>query len=326
MALAAADFEHAMSQLLPQGAVWEQFRERIHVLLAAMSQEPARLVVDGLAALESQIPDSTAADLDHFERIVGAPTENLTDAERLARIRSLLFGRRHVDQPYLEQVVQAMAGDTNVRLFSRLFAAPCGAGVSRCGDRLSCGEWRATWLCELMPNVVQATPDGFGSWTGFTSHVAGATYSPVTFLQTAAQVGIPDLAGAVIDLDSSAGDSATVYASVWIKAVSADFDARVRIRRRDGSFAGTGLTAVTNQWRFMSVEQALGTGSTSAQLQLVSVTGTHDAYVSWAVAGVRNTSLENRISALFPIHTHGWFSVQNEFALLVEGDQDEVQF
>src|SRR6476646_4909515 len=235
MSLAAADFEHAMSQLLPQGAVWEQFRDRVHVLLAAMSQEPARLVTDASTFLESQIPDNASTDLDHFERIVGAPTEDLTDPERLSRIRSLLFGRRHVDRAYLEQVVQAMVGDSAVvTLFDRTFP-PAAAGACNVGDSLASGDWDCAWLCESMARVGTTAPDTFtGGWSGLTSVSADAANSPVTLTATADAATIPSAGWALTALDASIPDDATVRATIWVKPTS-NCQIRWGLRQQDGS-------------------------------------------------------------------------------------------
>lgn len=318
MAFTAQDFEDGMSQLLPQGQVWEQFREQVHVLLRALSQEPARLAADAALALEAAIPDNANTDLDAFERIVGAPDTDLTDAERLARIQSLLFGRRHVSLGYLQDLVRVMAGDSNVVLFNRAYA-PAAVGELNVGDSLAVGEWDATCLCELMAEAIapMGDPDDFGAWTGFTAIAPASQNSPVTQAATAARVDLPDTAGrAFVDLDTDlliAGKSA--YLSIWIRSVAAPGVLNLEFLSRAGATSSMQFSVPADTWHKLSIEYPVGSGATTPRFQLFVDDDSNPTFdLSYACAGARDVALQDRISALFPIHTHVHYAVQGEFS------------
>lgn len=320
----AADFEHAMGQLLPRGRVWEQFQQASSDLLTALAQEHARLSAAAELSLNEAIPDNADTDLAHWERIVGAPDTNLTDAERLARIRSLLFGRRHVSLSYLQGVVQAMAGDTNVLLYNRVYE-PGAAGLANVGDSLAVGEWDATWLCELYPNALgMTTPDTFNEWAIFDTYTANTTRSPVAQTQTADTVQLPVSPDeAARDIAGTANDD-TVYASIWCQAVAA-CDIIFGVIGRDGVERSTTFTLPAGVWNKLIISKSVGSGGSTPQLFMRGVGSDRDFYVSWVVAGIVDTDLEDRITALFPIHTHGHFGVQGEWATSkAHADQTEV--
>lgn len=322
----------ALARLLPQGPAWAPSDQTdgadpFSLLLNALSQEPARLDASVEALLEQIIPDNAQTDLDAWERIVGAPTENLTDVDRLARIRGILVNSREVTQAYLELAAQQMAGDSNVKLFNRT-GPRCAVGASNVGDRLRVGEWDFAWLCELWPNVLGVTPDDFAAWTGFSGVSNAAQRSPVTLLQTADSLTIPFGSFATTPLVGTDDDD-TVYSSFWIYANSSTPRViEVSYLKRDGtSGTATAFTLTGQRWHKISHSAALGAGATAPLLRVAALVGAQAAYLSWAVAGVVDTPLQARISALFPIHTRGHFAVQGEYTtLLANGDQLAVMW
>lgn len=327
MAFTAQDFEDGMSQLLPQGQVWEQFREQVHVLLRALSQEPARLAADAALALEAAIPDNANTDLDAFERVVGPPDTDLTDAERLARIQSLLFGRRHVSLSYLQDLVRVMAGDPGVTLLNRAYA-PAAVGELNVGDSLAAGVWDATWLCEYMKNalgyVTAVTPDDFDSWTGFLSVVSASQQSPVTEGTTAARVSVPaDPSRAYINISPLiVAADLTAYLSIWVRPVSGTGHLTIEYKDREGGVTSTSYVLELGIWHKLILEAPAG-GDLSAQPRFQLYTNSVSAQtfdVSYAVAGARDSALEARIKALFQIHTFGDFAIQGEFDVSLAQD------
>lgn len=332
MAFTSQDFEEASALLLPQGRVWEQFREQVHVLLRAMAQEPARLAADAEAALEAAIPDNALTDLDAFERIVGAPDTDLTDAERLARIQALMFGRRHVNLAYLQDVVRAMSDHTTDATLANRAYPPAAVGELNVGDSLAAGEWDSTWLCELMQNVLTVSQDHFSSgWTGLTSVSSNAARSPVTLAQTAAAVTVPSASWASTPMVGPSDDISTfapeavVYASIWIFAVGAAATIDIGFLQQDGASAVYATYALErDRWFKISFEGSTGTGS-NAPLFRLRASAPAPVYLSWQLAGVRDLALQARVSALFPIHTHGHFAVESEFTTsLAHSPQYEV--
>jgi uncharacterized protein YmfQ (DUF2313 family) len=327
MSISAADFEYAMSALLPQGPVWDRFRETSNDLLSALAQEPARLVEDADATLEGHIPDSSSADLDHFEKIVGVPDSDLTDAERLVRIQTLLFGRRKVTRAYLEQILQTLAGDANVTLLQRAYA-PAAAGVMNVGDSLASGEWDYTWLAEYMPDATAlGTPDVFSDWSGFVAVADNNQPSPVTLDTTAARATIPATPTvAYRDLDTTVvANGSVVYASIWVRPVSVSCQLNLSLLGRGGGTTTTSHTCEVGAWTKLSVEGATGTGATTPRIRLSVTGGAQQFDLSWLSVGVRSSVFEAATAEFFPIHTQGHFSVQGEFATsLAHADQLEV--
>lgn len=326
--------EHALmlSRLLPQGPAWAPSDETDGdntwtKLLNAFSYEPARVDAAALLLLEQIIPDNANTDLDAWERIVGAPDEDLTDAERLARIQSYVYGRRRVNRGYLEDVVQAMAGNEDVRLFNRVGPRACTGELTGCGDRLRSGEWDFTYLCELMPNLLGVAFDAFTAWTGFSATSDAAATSPVTLLTTADQVTVPNATYGSTPLVGTA-DGDTVYASLWIFVSGSGTQGfKFGFLGRDNVASETTFTIVKGVWHKLSHEASIGTGATAPLLRLKATSGTPVTRLSWAVAGARDSSLEARVHALFPIHTTGHFGVVGEYeTLLANEDPTEVSW
>lgn len=326
MSLSAADFELAMAQLLPRGRVWETLQEETSTLLTALAQEFARLVEAAELSLEEALPDNDNTDLDHWERIVGAPEEVLTDAERLARIRTLLFGRRHVNRAYLEQLMQSLSDDPGTVLLNRAYPI-AEVGVMGAGDSLAAGEWESTWLCEYMRGALVAGPDEFTLWSGFGAIAPDSQNSPVSLEMTAATVTLPAAPSrAGVDMDTDiAVDLAAAFGSVWIYPLT-DFTLHIGFLRRDNTESVQVLDLSAGVWHRVETTYSvgLGSGSTTPRFILSSASGTPSCYISWAVAGIRNEPLEARMREYFPIHTSGHFAVQNEYSVILGQDQEEV--
>lgn len=325
MSLNAQDYIDTAATLLPQGPVWDQFRESSVPLLSALCQEPARVAQDADLALEGQIPDSANTDLDHWEEIVGPPDTELSDAERLTRIRSLLFGRRKVDRSYLQEVVQAMVGEgAVVALFHRAFP-PAAVGACNVGDSMAVGEWDYAWLCEYMANAHPDGFDSFNSWTGLTSYSADAARSPVTLELSADSATIPSAAAAYRVLAGTFANDATVRTSVWVRP-TADATISLGLRQKDGStIVSTAFACAGGAWHKLIYTGSIGTGSSAPAMTLRATGSPVVAALSYQVCGVIDAALEARIAALFPIHTKGHFAVVGEFdASLEHADQLQV--
>ena len=319
--------EHAamLARLLPQGPAWltsdETDGENMWTkLLRAFSHEPARVDEAALLLLEQIIPDNENTDLDAWERIVGVPEENLTDAERLSRIQAHVYGRRKVNRAYLEGVIQAMSGNPTARLYHRT-GPRCAAGVSNVGDRLRVGEWNYTYLVELMRNILAVAEDEYFSWTGFVTVTDDAADSPVTLLQTAAVVELGATHATTSLSETVNGD--TVYSSIWVRnASSAPVDFEMSYLKRDNTGSTPQISTLQGElqhpiWHKITYEAGIGSGATSPRLRIRCPDGTADLELSWTVAGVRNAGLQERIHALMPIHTRGHFGVYGEYATIL---------
>ena len=332
--------EHSLMlhRLLPQGPAWATSDQTDGTdtwtkILDAFGAEPARVDAAALLLLDQIIPDNANTDLDAWERIVGVPEEDLTDAERLARIQAHIYGRRKVNRSYLEQVIQTMAGDPIVKLFHR--AGPAfAAGISNAGDCIRNGPWNYTWLCELYGNNSSApTPDTFASaWSGFVTVTDDAANSPVTLDATAAEAELGNTNASLL-LQLPVGSDETIYSSLWVRNVSASaLTFEMSYLKRDNTSSAAQTTVLQGEgadpvWHKIAYEAAIGAGATPPALRLRSPAGTRDVELSWCVVGIRDAALEARIEALVPIHTRGLFGAQGEYeTLLAHEDQLEVCF
>jgi uncharacterized protein YmfQ (DUF2313 family) len=330
--------EHAqmLARLLPQGPAWATSdqtdgEDTWTKFLAAFGEEPARVDAAALLLLNQIIPDNDDTDLDAWERIVGAPEEDLSDAERLARIQAHIYGRRKVNRSYLEQVIQAMAGDTGVKLYHRVGPA-FAVGLANVGDASRNGPWNYTWLCELYGSSSPApTPDTFASaWSGFVTVTDDVADSPVTLDVTGAQAELGNT-NAVLLMQMPVGSNETVYSSFWIRnASTAPLTLEVSYLKRDNTSSAAQTTVLQGElqhvvWHKITYEASVGSGGTTPALRLRSPAGTRDVELSWCVLGIRDAALEARIEALFPIHTRGHFGVLGEYeTLLSHADQLDV--
>lgn len=327
----ATDHAAMLARLLPQGPAWltsdETDGENMWTkLLRAFSHEPARVDEAALLLLEQIIPDNANTDLDAWEQIVGVPEEDLSDAERLARIQAHLYGRRRVDRPYLEGVIQAMAGNSAAKLYHRT-GPRTAVGQCNVGDRLRVGAWDFTYLVEYMRNILFVAQDEFFSWTGFVTVTDDAADSPVTLDVTAAVVELGSTHATTALGETVDGD--TVYASLWVRNVSSSpVDFEMSFLKRDNTGSTPQISTLQGElqhpiWHRVTYEASVGAGATVPRLRMRCPDGTSDLELSWTVAGIRNAGLEARIQALMPIHTRGHFGVFTEYETLL-GHEDQL--
>jgi hypothetical protein len=289
-----------------------------------MAIEPARVGASYDLILEEAIPDNAATDLDAWERIVGVPVDSLTDAQRLARIREILVGPGASDLSTLEDWIQAISGNPAAKLFNRIGPrSATGAALAQCSDRLRAGQWDYTALCELMPNVLGVAPDAFEAWTNVSS--ATTATSPVTLASTADTFPMPPIAWGFIETPLvGVVNGATVYASAWVRPNIAE-DIGFGFLGRDNVTTGAIFTCTANTWHRLTYEGPIGSGATTPLLRVTSQLGSAVVAMSWAVAGVRDVALQNRIMERFPLHTRCHFGVVGEYeTLLSHADQTAV--
>jgi hypothetical protein len=303
----ATEYSRIFKTLLPEGPAWPQETGEVSAfddVIRALTQEPARIDAAALLLLDNLIPDNANANLTAWERLVGAPDTNMTDAERLARIRGLIRASGEVSLAELEPAFQAMAGDTNVRLYNRYvprMSVGSGAGSA-------CGYSNFVWCCEYMPNILSAGPDDFGSWYSFNTVTNDDAQSPVTFEQTAATV---TFSGSASQYLQSTADEDIVYFSVWVKATTNGLFS-IQISGRDGGAPSTTpYDLPLGVWCKLSFEQSVASGGATPAVLLEGSSG-DDYHLSWAVAGVRDYALEARLKALTQIHTRGLLGVYGE--------------
>jgi len=309
----ATEYGRLFKGFLPEGPAWPQETGEVGAfddLIRALTQEPARLDAAALGLLENLIPDNANTDLSAWERLVGAPDTNLTDAERLSRIRGMLRASGEVSRAELEPAFQAAAGDANVKLFDREIPS-FQAGYSGAGEPAGLANF--TWVCELMPNILDALPDAFNGWGTFNTAVDADAQSPVTYDETAATVTFSGAAS--VELLNTA-DEDVVYFSIWVKAVT-DGAFSIQISGRDGGAPSTTpYDLPLGVWHKLYFEQSLGSGGSTPYV-LIEGTAGNDYRLSWAVAGVRKPELEADLAALTQIHTRGIFGVQGEWETLL---------
>jgi len=328
MSLTAIEHALMLGRLLPEGPAWATSDQSagaddLHLLLSALAREPARVGADYDLILEELIPDNANTDLDAWERIVGVPVNPLTDAQRLARIRAILNGPDSPTLELLELFAQLMAGNPDVRMFNRV-GPRSATGGAQCGDRLRAGPWEFAALCELMPNVLGVGPDEFESWTNVST--AAADGSPVTIAFTADMFPMPPIAWGFIETPLvGVVDGDIVYASVWLKTSDAE-SFGFGFLGRDGVVTGKIFQCESGRWHRLEYEAPIGFGSTTPFLRLTSATGTAFVSMSWAVAGVRDVALQNRILERFPLHTQCHFGVIGEYETLLSHDPSETDW
>lgn len=325
-------YAHVIRKLLPRGKAWEfatAASARVwDSLVSALSQEPQRVEDDAYGLLDKVIPDNANTDLDFWEEIVGVSDEQLTDEERLARIRAILYGPPDVNLASLQTQAQLMANDANVRLFNRAFP-PAAAGVCNAGDSLAVGEWDFTAACELYLQIaLQSDPDDFAAWTGFVASSFNSQQSPVTLLQSAARVTLPG--GGVragVDLDAPADSE--LFCTIWARPVTTERSILVELLRRDGTTVSTTFTCMPDVWHKLTFTPgSVGSGGTTPRFRVGHASvGNIVCDLSWSLVGVSDQGLQERIAALFPVHTRVHFGVQGEFeTILSHEDQLEVTF
>ncbi len=334
--MSVADYTHALRKLLPQGRAWEFITApgtfAWDALLTALAGEAQRIEDDGYLLLNKVIPDNANTDLDMWEEIVGVSDEELTDAERLARIRTILYGPPDVNLASLQTLARLLANDNAVALFNRVYE-PFAAGLANAGDSLASGEWDFTWLLESMHNVTGADPDNFSVWTGLTAVTPDVAQSPVTLDTTATAATIPSAAWASEDLSGpSATDSGfesgdVLRVSLWVYPITVAATIRLGLRAQDGStITDTSWTLTPDRWHKITHEGTTTTGSSAPQMLLRATGGDRNVYLSWHVAVVKDLDFEARVASFFPLHTRGVFAVINEYATLLSHDPLEVIF
>ncbi len=322
------DYVLGLKQRLPTGDVWPTSDETDgttawDALLEALAQEPARVDADALALIEKVIPDNDDTDLEAWEEALGAPDENLSDDERLARIRAILRQRGELDRATLEAVIQKLAGDdAGVSLFNRAYPPDMGAGNTVAGGGCSGTALQPyLWLCELWPNVLTAAPDAFSVWTGFTSVSDYIIESPVTLTETAALV---TLGAGGASRAFAAADDETAYASIWVWLDPAASVAFGLYRRSGGAPVYTTFADLTPlRWHRLTYEGSVGAGGADPAVVIAAAPSTN-MRLSWCVVGVRNAKLESAVTALMPMHTRGKFGVQGEYATILSHDPEEI--
>lgn len=328
MSLTALEHALMLGRLLPEGPAWPTSEQSggaddFNLLVRALANEPARVGASYDLIVEEAIPDNANTDLDHWELIVGIPVDPLTDDERLDRIRALLNGPDTPDRSTLEEFIRHMAGNDDVKLFNR--AGPrSAAGLMQCGDRLRGGPWEYAALCELMPNVLSVGPDAFEAWTGFGA-AGPSVISPVTLAATADQFPVPSSSYASAPLN--APDGATVYASVWIFIAGTGTHSIVfGLLGRDNVASETPYVLTKGVWHRIEHEGPIGTGVVVPLLRLKADSSAPVACLSWAVAGVRDLGLQDRIMERFPLHTYCHFGVIGEYETLLSQDPIETSW
>ncbi len=319
------EYARLLKTLLPPGDAWPHETDETSAfdgLIRALCVEHARVDAAALYLLDTIIPDNANTDLDAWERLVGAPPVNMTDEERLERIRGILRAVSAVDRASVESAIRALSGYPGAVLYDR--GRPSfAAGSGNAGD--SCGEHGHQWLCELYPNLLSVAYDDFESWTGFDTVANDDAQSPVTLDQTAAEVSF-DFSDAP-HVSFSAPDGAEGYCSFWVKPAT-DETLSVRFIQRDGSTLSTLLSVelTADLWHRIEYRAGVGTGGSDPQVRLSTPGSLTFCKLSWAVAGIRDAALEARISALTQIHTRGIFGIQGEYATLLGQNQMEVSW
>lgn len=326
--MSVADYTHALRKLLPSGKAWEfVWASGAYVwdsLLNALGAEPQRIEDDGYLLLHKVIPDNDNTDLDLWETIVGTPETELTDAQRLARVRGILVGRTDITRAQLQAAIRIAAGDDGVMLYNRAYE-PFAVGLCNAGDSLAVGEWDYAWLLELLPSMFATSPDAFTGWSGFDALSTNNQRSPVALTLTAdtAQFPVsPDKA--TCDLTGTASQD-DVYMSVWVKA-TADVTIEFGITGKDGTERSDTFALVANGWNKITTRQSVSVGGSTPNAFLRSSAPAIDVYISWFVAGICDDELVDRISPMFPIHTRGVIGVQGEYATLLAQEPLEVTY
>lgn len=331
--MTADEYALFLRMRLPRGDAWPSADDTdgttgFDKLLSALAQEPARIDDDAMALLEKIIPDNASTDLDAWEEVFGAPDTNLTDAERLARIKAKLRKQQEIDRGTLEAYARKMADDEGVVLLNRA-RYNASVDIVCAGDNV--GDHSFTWLCELYPNILAAAPDDFEAWE--TPHGPGPWVdnndgqSPVTLSATAAHRLHTIAYSGRLRIEMAAEDGDTARASVWVKVAGDDCTAYLSFLERDGTNGTPSEFAITGGvWHRLTHEASVGAGASVPKFQLWFDTGFADpeVHLSWAVAGVVDTALEERIAAAFPLHARGEFGVQGEWATLLEQDPKEA--
>lgn len=316
------EYASMLKARLPEGPAWATSDETDGLtaydgVINALTQEPARIDQAANDVLDKIIPDNANTDLDAWEVELGSPDQNLTDAQRLDRIRGMLNYTGDITLEGLQSAARLSAGNSSVKLFNRA-RQNCAAGVANAGD--ACGSRAFTWLCELWPNVFSAQGDALWSGTDVTANVAR---SPVTLAQTAQRAAFASpeyVSNTLVDVPNDTD----VYFSIWVRSVSGTADISLRLLGRDNTLTAAGGYTVGTGWRRLFYQASVGTGVTTPEARIYSNGET--IYLSWSCAGIRDTRLENEIKARFPIHTRGWFGVIGEYETLLGQDQTKVTF
>jgi hypothetical protein len=317
----AADYIQGLKQRLPTGDAWPTSDESDGTsawdqLLAALAQEPTRVDTDALALIDKVIPDNADTDLVEWEKIVRAPDENLTDEERLGRIRSILRSRGEVDLVTLQSAIRALASDDNVKLFNRAYPY-VRTGALSAGT--GCDDQPHLWLCELYPNLNTFTPDtadDLAEWVGFSAATIGGSFadSPVS-LAACSQVTFAAATPVEREIPNVPNGS-TLRMSFWIYWHTTHSVTIEVFDRAGASVYGEARAFTPDVWHRVSITVPAGTGGADPKLSLTTAAG-EVADLSWFCAGLVDTSLEARVRALVPMHTRGVIAIQGEYELLL---------
>ncbi len=319
------EYARLFVSLLPPGEAWPHETDeasKFDDLIRALSQEPARVEADGLLVLDSLIPDNENTDLDAWERLVGGPDTELTDEERLARIRGILRASGDVNLESLQAAFELLADDPDIILYNR--ARPSfEVGLSNVGDAV--GDFSAYWLVELYDDLLQEALTGtWATRSGSVAVLVNNELSPVSLTMTADQYTMG--AGAEIEnaFDVAVADDETVYASVWVKP-STTGTVEFSLADKAGALQTTAFELTGGLWHKLMIEESVGSGGSDLALVL-STPSALVIHVSWGVAGVKDPELEQRMIALTQIHTRGVFGVKTEYATLLAQDNAEVVY
>lgn len=315
----ADEYALGLKRRLPEGDAWPTAEETDgttawDLLLNALSQEPARVDEDAVGLINKVIPDNEDTDLDAWEVELGLPDEDLTDPERLARIRAFLRARGEVDLVTLQDVARKLAGDdTGVKLFNRAYPPTAPAAGSGCDYQ------PFLWLCELYPDLNTQVHDSsadLAEWTGFsgTSVTGSFSASPVTF-EFCPQVNFAALTPVEREL-AGVPDDATVSLSFWIYFHTAQTLTIEIFDRANASAFGEVRSYTPDVWNRVALTFEAGAGAFDPKLTLTTV-ASEVADLSWFCAGVTDSALEAKISAVMPMHTRGRFAIQGEYETLL---------
>lgn len=158
-----ADYQDALSALLPTGAAWPRDpASALQLLVGALSAELARVDARAAQLLAEVDPAATAELLADWERVVGLPDPCVTQVQTVAERRAALEGRLTAVGGQSRAFFIALASRLGYSVTIDEFpsaAAATAAGITYTGD-----DWAHTWRVNVPAGVaVKAFRAGAGA-------------------------------------------------------------------------------------------------------------------------------------------------------------------
>lgn len=330
--MSAEDQTDALLKLLPTAHPIDPWRNANTIALCTALAGAADSVDTAITQhLADFLPASCGVNgtyLDDWADLLGLPEDyesdawaGYTDTEKQAAIESKLRGRGDPSIANLQALYEVLFAYPNLQP-SHLVLQRAAAGALLTGDywQGSVGEaYQGVWILRYMANVLNASPNDFGSWDTVGTVLSAADASPPDALRSEVNgdlvTGVSFSGDWAIRTDlNSVSNNDEVRLAVWARHNDATANTfKLQLLELDGTTVAAEFVTVVkpNVWQKYTVQGNVGAGNDFAAMRVVWGGGSQIS-LGWAVAGIRAPALEQRAQDLAPLHTTGLFWVDNE--------------